>query len=119
MCFEKNKKLIYITNSGNEIKFFKSSNFKTIMQDLKYYLITLFFLSCLRYYFAKIKVNIIHEILSSLAITFPVLLYYKKMNFYSNIEDVINNGKYIIIIIVFLLYIIFIILIKNIFYNYY
>jgi len=46
--FDKIKGIFFITNSSYEIKFFKSSIFRTILQDLKYYLFTLLFIFFLK-----------------------------------------------------------------------
>ena len=55
------------------------------------------------------------KILSSIIVTIPVFLYYKKMNFYSNIEDIIKSGRYIVVIIIIAIDIIMIVLFNKIF----
>jgi len=115
MGYEQNQNFFYVTNFENEIKFFKSSKIKTIMLDLMYYFFTLLFISFLKNYFRKIKIDFIYEILSSIVVTIPVFLYYKKMNFYSNIEDIIKSGRYIVIIFIVVIDIIMIVFFNKIF----
>ena len=115
MGYEQNQNSFYVTNFENEIKFFKSSKIKTIMLDLMYYFFTLLFISFLKKYFRKIKINFIYEILSSVITTIPVFLYYKKMNFYSNIEDIIKSGKYIVILFIIIIDITMIVFFNKIF----
>ena len=115
MGYEQNQNSFYVTNFENEIKVFKSSKSKTIMLDLIYYFFTLLFISFLKNYFRKIKINFAYEILSSIIVTIPVFLYYKKMNFYSNIEDIIKSGRYIVVIIIIAIDIIMIVLFNKIF----
>ena len=85
------------------------------MLDLMYYFFTLLFISFLKKYFRKIKINFIYEILSSVITTIPVFLYYKKMNFYSNIEDIIKSGKYIVILFIIIIDITMIVFFNKIF----
>ena len=118
MGYEKNQNSFYVTNFENEIKVFKSSKSKTIMLDLIYYFCTLLFISFLKNYFRKIKIDFIYEVLSSIVTTIPVFLYYKRMNFYSNIEDIIKSGRYFVIIFIIIIDIIMIVVFNKIFYKF-
>lgn len=104
--FDKIKGIFFITNSSYEIKFFKSSIFRTILQDLKYYLFTLLFIFFLKYFGSDKKILLNKDMIPSIIVTIPVFLYYKKMNFYSTIEDIIKDGEFILIILSILSFII-------------
>ena len=113
--FDKIKGIFFITNSSYEIKFFKSSIFRTILQDLKYYLFTSLFIFFLKLFGSDKKILLYKDMISSLIVTIPVFLYYKKMNFYSTIEDIIKEGEFILLVLSILSFIIINKLIKNAF----
>ena len=79
--FDNIKGIFFITNSSYEIKFFKSSIFRTILQDLKYYLFTLLFIFFLKYFGSDKKILLSKDMIPSIIVTIPVFLYYKKMIF--------------------------------------
>ena len=85
------------------------------MQDLKYYLFTSLFIFFLKLFGSDKKILLYKDMLSSLIVTIPVFLYYKKMNFYSTIEDIIKEGEFILLVLSILSFIIINKLIKNAF----
>jgi len=113
--FDKTKGILFITNSSYEIKFFKSSIFRTILQDLKYYLFTLLFIFFLKCFGSDKKIHLYKDMVSSIIVAIPVFFYYKTKNFYSTIEDIIEEGEFILIILSILSFIIINKLIKKLF----